>query len=61
MNDPNEGGPHIDRVYIYMLLPFGGYFAKFITAISGFSSEMKEPKLHKMGVFRANYGKKHLI
>ena len=29
----------------------GCYFAKFDTAISGFSSEMKEPKLYKLGVF----------
>ena len=30
-------------------------------AIGGFSLEMKEPKLHQLGVFWAKYGKKHPI
>ena len=44
-----------------MCLPFGALFAKFGIAIGGFSSETKEPKLHKLGVFWANYCKKHPI
>ena len=36
-------------------------WAKFDIAIGGFSSEIKEPKLHKLGVFWANYGEKHPI
>ena len=39
----------------------GQLFAKFGIAIGGFSSEKKEPKLHKLGVFWANYCKKHPI
>ena len=39
----------------------GHFFARFGIAIRGFSSEMKEPKLHKLGVFWANYCKKHPI
>ena len=39
----------------------GHFFAKFGIAIGGFSSETKEPKLHKLGVFWANYCKKHPI
>ena len=39
----------------------GHFFAKFGIAIGGFSSETKEPKLHKLGVFGANYCKKHPI
>ena len=39
----------------------GCYFTKIGIAIGGFSSEMKEPKLHKLGVFWAHYGKKHPI
>ena len=31
--------------------PLGCYFVKFGIAIVGFSSEMKEPKLHKLSVF----------
>ena len=37
------------------------FFAKFGIAIGGFSSETKEPKLHKLGVFWANCCKKHPI
>ena len=52
------GGSRIDMVYgihkCACLL--GCYFAKFGIAIGGFSSEMKEPKLHRLGVFLANYG-----
>ena len=39
----------------------GHFFAKFGIAIRGFSSETKKPKLHKLGVFWANYCKKHPI
>ena len=39
----------------------GFYFTKFDIVIGGFLSEMKEPKLHKLGVFWANYGKNHPI
>ena len=39
----------------------GHFFAKFGIAIGGFSTETKEPKLHKLGVFWANYCKKHPI
>ena len=39
----------------------GHFFAKFGIAIGGFSSETKEPKLHNLGVFWANYCKKHPI
>ena len=34
---------------------------KKLSAPPGFSSETKEPKLHKLGVFGANYCKKHPI
>ena len=34
---------------------------KFGIAIGGGSSETKEPKLHKLGVFWTNYCKKHQI
>ena len=49
---------HFDTTCICACL-LGCFFAKFGIAIGGFSSEMKEPKLHKLGVFWANYGKKH--
>ena len=39
----------------------GRFFAKFGMAIGDVSSETKEPKLHKLGVFWANYCKKHPI
>ena len=42
----NAGGSHIDMVYVY---------------VTAFSSEMKDPKLHKLGVFWVNYDKKHPI
>ena len=46
---------HDIRICICFL---GCFFAKFgIAAISEFSSEMKEPKLHRLGVFWANYCK----
>ena len=54
------GGSHIDIVYICACL-LGCYFAKFVIAIGGFSSGMKEPKLHTLGVFCVNYGRKHPI
>ena len=40
-----------------MCLPFGALFPEFGIAIWGFSSGTKEPKLHKLGVFGANYCK----
>ena len=39
----------------------GCFFVKFGIAIGGFSSGTKEPKSHKLGVFWANYCKKHPI
>ena len=55
------GGSHIDMVYVYVPAFWGTFFAKFGIAMGGFSSETKEPKLHKLGVFWANYCKKHPI
>ena len=57
----SRGGSHIDMVYVYVPAFWGTFFAKFGIAIRGFSSETKEPKLHKLGVFWANYCKKHPI
>ena len=51
------GGSHIDMVYVYVPA-FWGAISWNLVAIGGFSSEMKEPKLHKLGVFWANYEKK---
>ena len=50
-------------VYIYICACLlRHFFTKFGIAIGGgVSSEMKEPKLHKLGVFWANYCKKHPI
>ena len=48
--------------YTYICVcPLGYSFVKFGIAIRGFSSETKEPKVHKLGVFGANYCKKHPI
>ena len=47
--------------YTYMCLPFGALFREIWYSDRGFSSEIKEPKLHKLGVFGANYCKKHPI
>ena len=55
------GGSHIDMVYIYVPAFWGAFFAKFGIASGGFSSEKKEPKLHKLGVFWVNYYKKYPI
>ena len=57
------GGSHIDMAGLYVYVPafWGALFAKFGIAIGRFSSETKEPKLHKLGVFGANYCKKHPI
>ena len=44
-----------------MCLPFGALFCEIWYSNGGFSSETKEPKLHKLGVFWANYCKKHPI
>ena len=59
--DPGGGGfSHWHGIRICACL-LGHFFAKFGIAIRGFSSETKEPKLHKLGVFWANYCKKHPI
>ena len=58
---PGAGGfSHWHGIRICACL-LGHFFAKFGIAIGGFSSETKEPKLHKLGVFWANYCKKHPI
>ena len=42
--------------YMYMCLPFGALFREiWYSDGGGGSSETKEPKLHKLGVFLANY------
>ena len=55
-----RGYSHMDMVYVCACL-LGCFFAKFGIAIRGFPSEPKEPKFHKLGVFWANYHKKHPI
>ena len=45
----------------YMYLPFGALFREIWYSDRGVSSETKEPKLHKLGVFGAKYCKKHPI
>ena len=47
--------------YTYMCLPFGALFPEIWYSNRGVSSEIKEPKLHKLGVFWAIYCKKHPI
>ena len=52
--------------YMYMYLPFGALFGKIWYCDreggrEGDSSEMKEPKLHELGVFWVDYCKKHPI
>ena len=47
--------------YTYMCLPFGVVFREIWYSDRGFSSETKEPKLHKLCVFWANSCKKHPI
>ena len=47
--------------YTYMCLPFGALFREISYSDREFSLEMKAPKLHKLGVFWANYCKKHPI
>ena len=60
-SSPRGGGfSHWHGIRICACL-LGHLFAKFGIAIGGFSSETKEPKLHKLGVFWANYCKKHPI
>ena len=57
----NGGFSHWHGIRICACL-LGHFFAKSGIAIGGgFSSETKEPKLHKLGVFWANYCKKHPI
>ena len=58
--DTRGGFSHWHGIRICACL-LGHLFAKFGIAIGGFSSETKEPKLHKLGVFWANYCKKHPI
>ena len=55
------GSTHIDMVDIYVPAFWSAFFADFVIAIGGFSSQMKAPNLHKLGVFCANDGKKHPI
>ena len=58
---PGGGGfSHWHGIRICACL-LGHFFMTFSIAIGGFSSETKEPKLHKLGVFWANYCKKHPI
>ena len=57
---PGGGFSHWHGIRICACL-LGHFFVKFGIAIGGFSSETKEPKLHKLGVFWANYCKKHPI
>ena len=58
---PGGGGfSHWHGIRICACL-LGHFFVKFGIAIGGFSSETKEPKLLKLGVFWANYCKKHPI
>ena len=47
--------------YRYMCLPFGALFREIWYSDRWFSSETKEPKLHKLDIFWANYCKKHPI
>ena len=47
--------------YTYMCLPFRALFCYIWYSDQGVSSEMKEPKLHKLGVIWANYCEKHPI
>ena len=53
---PGGGVSHWHGIRICACL-LGRFFGKFGIAIGGFSSEMKEPKLHKLGVFWAKYCK----
>ena len=48
-------------VHILCACLLGHFFTKFGIAIGGFSSETGKPKLYKLGVFWANYCKKHPI
>ena len=57
---PGVGVSHWHGIRICACL-LGCSFKKLGIEIGGFSSEMKEPKLQKLGVFWANYGKKHPI
>ena len=55
-------GSHIDLVHVLCACLLGCFLAKFGTAIGGFSSdEGAQIKKKKMGVFWANYCKKHPI
>ena len=56
-----RGGSHIDMVYIYVPAFWGTFSRNLVQRSGGFSSETKEPKLHKLGVFWAHYCKKHPI
>ena len=56
------GGFLILTWFTYMCLPFGALFRKnWYSNRGGVSSETKELKLHKLGVFWASYCKKHPI
>ena len=58
---PGGGGVLTLTWYTYMYHPFGTPFREIWYSDRGVSSETKEPKLHKLGVFWANYCKKHPI
>ena len=55
------GGSHIDMVYVYVPAFWVAFSLNLVQRSGGFSSETKEPKLHKVGVFWANYCEKHPI
>ena len=56
----SRGFSHWLGIHICVCL-LGCFFTKFGIAIGGFSLERKEPKLKKLGVFWANYSKKHPV
>ena len=60
---PGRGSSHVDMVYVYVPAFWGAFSRNFVYMYSdrGFSSETKEPKLHKLDVFWANHCKKRPI
>ena len=54
------GGSHIDMVYVYVPA-FRALFREIWYSDRGVFIRDEEPKLHKLGVFWANYCKKHPI
>ena len=61
VSNSRGGGVLTLTSYTYMCLPFGAIFREIWYSDRGVSSETKEPKLHKLGVFWANCCKKHPI